>query len=112
MDQQSSALYLAKKDLSATAIHRDLEETLGPEAVVYSTVATRLRTLGFRGKTEEEEISNRDQPLDEVDEVILKALADEPFSSVRELALHTCLYRTTVHRHLTCSLGFTVRHLC
>jgi hypothetical protein len=30
MDQQSITLYLAKKGLSATAIHRDFEETLGP----------------------------------------------------------------------------------
>jgi hypothetical protein len=76
--------------LSATAIHGDLEETLGPEAVAYSTVTMYLRTLSFRGKTEEEEIGDHDQPLDEVDEAILKALVVEPFSSVRELAWHTC----------------------
>jgi AraC-like DNA-binding protein len=111
MDQQSIALYLAKKDLSATAIHRDLEETLGPEVVAYSTMTMYLRTLSFRGKTEEEEIVDHDQPLDEVDEAILKSLADEPFPSVRELARHTCLSRTTVHRPLTYSLGSAVRHL-
>jgi hypothetical protein len=94
--------------LVAAATHRDLQETLGPEAVAYSTVTMYLRTLRFRGKTEEEEISDHGQPLDEVDEAILKALACEPFASVRELARHTCLSRTTVHRHLTCSLGFTV----
>jgi hypothetical protein len=111
MDQRSIALYLAKKGLSATAIRRDLEETLGPEAVPYSTVTIYLRTLSFRGKTKEVEIGDHDQPLDEVDEAILKALADKHFSSVRKLARYTCLSRTTVHRHLTCSLGFTVRHL-
>jgi AraC-like DNA-binding protein len=111
MDQRLIAFYLVKKDLSATAIHRDLEEALGPEAVAHSTVTMYLRTLSFRGKTEDEEIGDQDQPLDKVDEAILKALADEPFPSVRELTQHTCLSRTTVHRHLTCSLGFTVRHL-
>jgi DNA-binding transcriptional ArsR family regulator len=111
MTQRSIALYLAKNGLSATAIHRDLEETLGPEAVAYSTATMHLRTLSSRGKTEEEEIGDHDQPLDEVDEAIFKVLADEPFSSVRELARHTCLSRTAVHRHLTCSLGFAVRHL-
>jgi AraC-like DNA-binding protein len=70
-----------------------------------------LQTLSFRGKTEEKEICDHDQPLDEVDEAILKAFADESFSSVRELSRHTCLSRTTVHRNFTCSLGFTVRHL-
>jgi hypothetical protein len=53
MDQQSMALYLAAKGLSATAVHRDLGETLGPEALAYSTVTMYLRTLSFRGKTEE-----------------------------------------------------------
>jgi hypothetical protein len=66
------------------------------------------RTLSFRGKTEEEEIGDHDRPLDEA---ILKALADGPFSSLRELAQHTCISRTTVHRHLTCSLGFTAPDL-
>jgi AraC-like DNA-binding protein len=111
MNQRSIALYLAKKGLPATAINRALEETLGPEAVVYSTMTMYFRTLSLRGKIEEEEIGDYDQLLDEVDEAILKALADEPFSSVRELARDTCLSRTTVHRHLTRSLGFTVRHL-
>jgi DNA-binding MarR family transcriptional regulator len=111
MDQRSIVVYLAKKGLSVRAIHRDLEETFGPEAVAYSTVTMYLRTLSFRGKTEEEEIGDHDQPLDEIDEAILKALADEPFPSVRELARHMCLSRTMVHRHLTCSFGLTVRHL-
>jgi hypothetical protein len=111
VDQRSIVLYLAKKSLSATALHRDLEETLGPQAVAYSTVTMYLPTLSFRGKTEEEEIGNHGQPLDEVDEAILKALADEPFSSVRGLARHTCLSRTAVHRHLTCSIGSTACHL-
>jgi hypothetical protein len=111
MDRRSIALHLAKKGLSLTAIRRALEETLGPEAVAYSIVTMYLRTLSLHGKTEEEAIGDYDQPLDEVDEAILKALAGEPFSSVRELARHTCLFRTTVHRHLACSLGFTVRHL-
>ena len=113
MDQRSIVLYLARKGLRGTEIHRDLEETLGPEAIAYSTVTFYLRTSRFRIPTEMEEGEAEAEvsPVCEVDEAILKALADEPFSSVRELARHTCLSRTTVHRHLTCSLGFTVRHL-
>jgi hypothetical protein len=53
MDQRSIALYLAKKGLPATVIHRNLEEIFEPEAVAYSTVTMYLRTLSFRGKTEE-----------------------------------------------------------
>jgi hypothetical protein len=80
----------AKKGLSATAIHRDLEETLGPEAVADSTVTMYLRTLSFRGKTEEEEIGDHDQPLDEVDDddATLNAHADKPFSTARTGTAH------------------------
>jgi DNA-binding transcriptional ArsR family regulator len=46
----------------------------------------------------------------EVNEEILKVLAEEPLSSVRELEQHAWLSRTTVDRHLTCSLSFPVRH--
>jgi hypothetical protein len=35
MDQQSIVLYLARKGLSAFAIHHDLVATLGEEAISY-----------------------------------------------------------------------------
>jgi DNA-binding IclR family transcriptional regulator len=45
-----------------------------------------------------------------VDEAILTAHAEFPFSSVRELSQRICLPRSTVHRHrhLMQSLRFTV----
>jgi hypothetical protein len=48
-----------------------------------------------------------------VDEAILAALVEFPFSSVHELSRRICLPRSTVHPHwhLTQSLRFTVRHL-
>jgi hypothetical protein len=47
MDQRAIAHYLTMKSLSTTDIHRDLEATLGPEAVTYSTVTYYLRTSNF-----------------------------------------------------------------
>jgi hypothetical protein len=41
----------------------------------------------------------------------MKALSDNPFSSVRELSRLTRLSRSTVHQHLLESLGLTVRLL-
>jgi hypothetical protein len=111
MDQRLIVLYLAKKGLRVTEIHRDLEETLVPEAIASSTVTFHLRAPRLRTANEGEEEQGEVTPVAEVDETILKALADEPFSSVRELEWHTCLSRTAVHRHLTRSLGFTVRHI-
>jgi hypothetical protein len=46
-----------------------------------------------------------------VDQAVLIALADYPFSSVRELSRLTCLPRAMVHRHLTDSLHFRIQHL-
>jgi hypothetical protein len=46
-----------------------------------------------------------------VDSAILTALADYPFSSVREFSRLTCLPRSTVCRHLTDSLHFRIQHL-
>jgi hypothetical protein len=46
-----------------------------------------------------------------VDEAMLTALAEFPFSSVRELSRSICLPRSTGHRHLTQSLRFTGRYL-
>jgi hypothetical protein len=48
---------------------------------------------------------------DSVDEAILKALTDNPFSSVPELSRLICLSRSTVHRRLTELPGFALRRL-
>jgi hypothetical protein len=52
-----------------------------------------------------------DAEVDEIDEAILSALEVQLFSSVRDIARLTCLAHSTVHWHLTRSLGFLVRHL-
>jgi hypothetical protein len=57
------------------------------------------------------EIQDQDIPIEEVDDAILQALADEPFSSVRKLACRTCLSRMMIHRYLKVSVGFAIRHL-
>jgi hypothetical protein len=46
-----------------------------------------------------------------VDDALLAGLADYPFSSIRALSRRICLIRSTVHRHLTHSLRFTIRNL-
>jgi hypothetical protein len=46
-----------------------------------------------------------------IDEAILKALSEAPFSSVRELAKATCFAVSTVYVHLTQHMGFVLKHL-
>jgi hypothetical protein len=75
---------------------------LGAEAVSYLSVTAYLREARF---------SEPKPEPDDSDNAILLALAEQPFASVRQLARLTNQPRSTVHRQLTQSLGFRVRHL-
>ena len=113
MDQRSICVFLAMKELSAQAVHEELVAVLGPDAVAYSTVTKYLRQRQFPriySKTLET------APETIIDDAILDALDRQPFSSllfssIRELAKLTCISTTTVHQHLTQSLGFVMKHL-
>jgi hypothetical protein len=47
MGQRLTALYLARKELSVVAIHRDLAATFGEAAVSYSSMTRCLREAIF-----------------------------------------------------------------
>jgi hypothetical protein len=108
MDQGAICLFLAMKQLSAKAIHSELVAVLGPDVIAYSTLTKYLRQHQFPSIPCE---APNEHPATVIDEAILNALDKPPFSSVRELAQLTCIPRSTVHRHLTQSLGFVVKHL-
>jgi hypothetical protein len=113
MDQKPIVLYLRMKGMVLDAIHDDLVPTLGKGAVAYSTVTKCTPSAQFSGRKEASPPEAPDVERSPVDEAILMALAEFPFlfSSVRELSRRICLPRSTVHRDLTQSLRFTVRHL-
>jgi hypothetical protein len=50
-------------------------------------------------------------PTIAIDQAILDAFEHHPFSSIRELALLSCIPTAIVHRHSTQSLGFVVKHI-
>jgi hypothetical protein len=110
MDQKPIVLYLRIKGLALDAIHDGLVRTLGKDAVRYSTVTKYARRAQFPGRKEASPVEAPDVERSPADEAILMALAEFPFpfSSVRELLRRICLPRSTVHRHLTQSLRFTV----
>jgi hypothetical protein len=63
--------------------------------------------------SEDASSSPKDDGLDEVNEAILLALSDEPFSyipSVRQMAHRTRVSKSIVYRRLVNFLHFTVRH--
>jgi hypothetical protein len=76
-----------------------------------ATVTKSARSSRFTLDKDTAQPEPMDIGLNAVDQAILTALADYPFLSVRELSRRTCLPRSTVHRHLTQSLHFTIRHL-
>jgi hypothetical protein len=84
---------------------------LDAKVVVYPTVTSYLHAANFLIQRKEAPDEAGVTQTDSVDAAILKALTDNPFSSVPELSRLTSLSRSTVHRCLTESLGFAVRHL-
>jgi hypothetical protein len=111
MNQRSTVVYLAKKDLSVITVHHDLVATPGPEAVSYSSVTHYLREAIFVSSNSPANRPGAESQFDDWDQAILLALAEQLFVSVRELAWLTHLPRTTVHTRLTQSLGFCMRDL-
>jgi hypothetical protein len=84
---------------------------LGKEAVTYSTVTKYAENARFALTTEAIPPKPAEGGHGPVDEAILAAIGEKPFSSGRELSRLTCLPRSTVHRRLAQSLRFPVRHL-
>jgi hypothetical protein len=82
MKQRSVALFLRFKDLLKKSIHHELVPVLQDNAISYSNV-TRLGSEAIlRLNSEKATSSSKDDGLDEMNQVILLALSDEPFSSV------------------------------
>jgi hypothetical protein len=111
MDQKPIVIYLRMKGMVLDAIHDDLVRTLGKEAVAHSTVTKSARSAQFSGRKEATSLEAPDVERSPVDEAILTALAEFPFSSVGELSRRICLPRSIMHRHLTQSLRLTARYL-
>jgi hypothetical protein len=97
MDQKAIVLYLHMRAMSLDDTHEDLMRVRGENAVVYSTVTKYVRSEKCSPKNDgppSQPISVEPGPLDQA---IVTALADYPFSWVREFWRLTCLPRSTVH---------------
>jgi hypothetical protein len=98
MSRQSIVLYLSRKGLSAIAIHDDVVATLGAEAVSYPSVTRYLREVIFASSNPPGPLPPPDHQLDDSDQALLLALADQPFASICELSRLIHIPRTAVHR--------------
>jgi hypothetical protein len=111
MAQRPAVAYLSLKGMSAREIHDDIIATLGPDAVLYSSVTRYLREVRFPPSKPEPHPADVQRDLDDSDQAILAALEDSPFASVWQLSRLAHLPSTTVYRRPTQSLGFVARHL-
>jgi hypothetical protein len=111
MDQKSIVFHLHMKGMALNAIHENLVRVLGENAIAYSTVTKYGRKARFPPTSDGPSAQPMPVETTLLDQAILMALADHPFSSMRELSRMTCLPRSTVHRHLTWSFHFPIRHL-
>jgi hypothetical protein len=111
MTQRPIVAYLSLKVMSAREIHDDIANTLGPDAVSYSSVTRYLPEERIPPSKPEPHPADVQRDLDDSNQAILTALEDNPFASVRQLSRLTYLPSTTVYRRLTQSLGFVARHL-
>jgi hypothetical protein len=108
MDQRSICLFPVFKGLSSRATCNELTAVLGANAIADSTVTKSLRQRQFTSIL----VEAAEEPATIViGQAILDTLEQYPFSSIQDLARFTCIPTTTIHRHLTQSLGFVVKHL-
>jgi hypothetical protein len=108
MDQRSICLFLALKELSAWAVDNEFTAVLGADVIACSTVTKYLCQRQFTSIL----VDHPEEPVTVViDQAILDARDRYPFSSIRELAHLICIPTTTIHRHLTQSRVFVVKHL-
>jgi hypothetical protein len=73
--------------------------------IQFSSVIRYLREAQFPPSRPEPHPADIQRDLDDSDQIILTALEDSPFASVRQFP------STAVYRRLTQSLGFVLRHL-
>jgi hypothetical protein len=104
MDQSIVVLFFTKRGLSAIQIERELNATLGSEAMPYSTITYGLRSHSWTHPTLDT-VANR------LDDAIRQTFDEMPFASVRQIAHSLCQSSTTIYQHLTGALGFVLNHL-
>jgi hypothetical protein len=84
MNQKFIVLYLGLKGMSAIDAHDDYVATLKSEAVCYDSVTRSFRNRSFTGVTDPNPNVQTDPVFTQSDEVIVAALEDQPFRSVRQ----------------------------
>jgi hypothetical protein len=111
MDQKSIVLYLAWKRFILLTISRDLKDTFYRKTMSYQFVTCYLREARYVSLNRHTTISEPESQLNDSDNIIFLALAEQSFTSIQQLVRLTNLSKIMIRRRLTQSLAFQVRHL-
>jgi hypothetical protein len=111
MDQRSTVLSPALKQLQGLAILEDLVSTLGPGAVIYSSVTIYLREARSSALIDAAPCIDIPMAMDDADQAIVAALNETLLASVSHLSRLIHLSSSTIYQQLTQSLEHTARDL-
>jgi hypothetical protein len=110
MDLELITLSLNKKHISAFAIHAEINSVLREGMIGYSTVTHYLRKQSFANALhlapEESDLG----AVDTIDNVILQALDEQPFASLRQIAKRTLVPMSTVQYRLVNKMIYKLKH--
>jgi hypothetical protein len=112
MDLCSIATCLSIKDMNAREICADMNGTLRADCIGYSTttVMTHLREKSFSKSMLDTDLELKIEDENFIDEAILGALEECPFSSLNQVAKIIVIPMSPVRYHLAPSLGYGIRN--
>jgi hypothetical protein len=109
MHRESITLYLAMKLLGAVEIHAQTNKVFGEGTVRYSTITRYLRKQSFPHSSEVAEEKADIGSSDPIDRIILQALNEQAFTSLRQLAKRILIPATTIRYHLVNNMGYNIK---
>jgi hypothetical protein len=98
-------LYLNKKGLAAVEIHTEINHVFGEGTVRYSTVTRYLCKQGFADSSTLLPEDRETHGPDAIDNAILQALDEQPFASLRQIAMRILVPMSTVRYRLVTKMA-------
>jgi transposase len=111
IDLHSVVAFFHKANWTELAITHEINRVLGENTISYSTVGKYVRKFVLAAKEADTPILSTSDADFSLDDRIALVLSEEPFLSTRQIAHKVMMSKSTVHRHLTQSMRWKLRHL-
>jgi hypothetical protein len=96
--------------MNAREIYADMNNTLGADCIGYSTVTKYLREKVSKSMLDTD-LESKIEEENFIDEGILGALEEYPFSSLCQITKRILIPLSTIRYHLVNSLGYQIRNI-